>query len=145
MEEKPELRYTHCGELYLEGIIGTALHTSALAGRSEPCSSTVSHIVLQRQQGVNTIVSMNPVLLIHAFMAAFLILFRQKLDDGSFGMGSPRTIDSGSIQRNRTYALAIYKPHVVVPGLPLEIDYSEVSKLFETSVYRWEKIPLGSR
>ncbi len=58
---------------------------------------------------------MNPVLLVHAFTTAFLILFRHKMDAGSFGIGASRTIYGGAIRGNRTYALAIYKPDVTVP------------------------------
>jgi len=38
-------------------------------------------------------------------MAALVLPFRHKLDDGNFGIGPPRTIDSGSIWGKRTCAL----------------------------------------
>jgi hypothetical protein len=79
---------------------------------------------------------MNPVLLVHAFMTAFLIPFRHKMDAGSFGIGASRIIYGGAIRRNRTYALAIYKPDVTVPVFLLEIDCSGASNLFERSLYR---------
>jgi len=65
---------------------------------------------------------MNPVLLVHALMAAFLILFRHNMDDGTIFKGVSRTISSGAIRANRTYALPIHRPDMVVSGSPLESD-----------------------
>jgi hypothetical protein len=69
-------------------------------------------------------------------MTAFLIPFRHKMDAGSFGIEASRIIYGGAIRRNRTYALAIYKPDVTVPVFLLEIDCSGASNLFERSLYR---------
>lgn len=71
---------------------------------------------------------MNLVLLIHAFMAAFLLVFRHKFDNSNFGIGASRTIDSGAIRVNRTYDLAVYNPRVVLPGSQLKVDCLGASK-----------------
>jgi hypothetical protein len=67
---------------------------------------------------------MNPVLLVHALMAAFLILFRHNMDEGIFFKGVSRTISSDATQANHTYALPIHRPDVVVSGSPLESDFN---------------------
>lgn len=71
---------------------------------------------------------MDLVLLVHAFMAAFLIVFQHKVESGSFGIGASRAVDSSAILVNPTYALAIYNSRLVLPGLPLEVECQGASK-----------------
>lgn len=53
---------------------------------------------------------MNLVLVVYAFMAAFLVVFQHRLDNGTFGRGASRAVDSGTILVNPTDAVAIYSP-----------------------------------
>lgn len=57
-----------------------------LQGALNPIQALFHSACGQYQQRVETRVNMNLVLLVHSLMVAFHMVFRHKLDNGSFGM-----------------------------------------------------------
>lgn len=59
---------------------------------------------------------MNPVMIVHALLGVFLILFRNNINEGMFSKGPSPTISSGAIRPNPTFALPLHGTDVVVSG-----------------------------